>query len=182
MSKPRKPDPVKLVCSVFASDREILGDALRALSALYGRADYLSEYLAFDATDYYAREMGPSLVRRFVSYEALIEPDALPSVKKATDELERRFSEGGRRRVNIDPGCISRGHLVLATGKGGAHRPYLRDGVYADLTLIFGKEAFRPLEWTYPDYADGKVRDMFTLIRKKYLLQLRDRQASGAAE
>ncbi|HOD36041.1 MAG TPA: DUF4416 family protein [Syntrophales bacterium] len=180
MSELRKPDPVKLVCSVFASDRETLIDALRVLSDLYGRADYLSEYLAFDATDYYAREMGPSLVRRFVSYEDLIEPDALPSIKKAVNEVERRFSEGGNRRVNIDPGCVSGGHLVLATGKSGAHRPYLRDGVYADLTLIFGNEAFRSLEWTYPDYADGKVRAIFTLIRKKYLLQLRDRQASGA--
>ncbi len=171
-----------MVCSVFASDRETLIDALRAMSGLYGRADYLSEYMAFDATDYYAREMGPSLVRRFIAFESLIEPDALPSVKKVANELERRFSEGGRRRVNIDPGCISRGHLVLATGKGGAHRPYLRDGVYADVTLIFGNEAFRPLEWTYPDYADGKVREMFTLIRKKYLLQLRDRQTLEAEE
>jgi len=182
MSEPRKPDPVKLVCSLFAAARETLGDALRALSGLYGRADYLSEYLAFDATDYYTREMGPSLVRRFASYEELIEPDTLPSVKKITGELEQRFSESGRRRVNIDPGYISRGHLVLATGKSGAHRPYLRDGVYADLTLVFGNEAFRPMEWTYPDYADGKVRAMFTLIRNKYLLQLRYREASGEKE
>ena len=179
MSELRKPDPVKLVCSLFAADRETLSDALRALSGLYGKADYLSEYLAFDATDYYTREMGSSLIRRFVSYEELIEPDTLPSVKKATNELERRFSEDGRRRVNIDPGCISRGHLVLATGKSGAHRPYLRDGVYADLTLVFGNESFRSLEWTYPDYADEKVRKVFTLIRRKYLLQLRYHQASG---
>jgi len=182
MSEPRKPDPVKLVCSLFAVDRETLGDALRALSGLYGKADYLSEYLAFDVTDYYAREMGPSLVRRFVSYETLIEPDTLPLVKKATNDLEERFSKSGRRRVNIDPGYITRGHLVLATGKSGAHRPYLRDGVYADLTLVFGNKAFRPLEWTYPDYADEKVRAMFALIRRKYLLQLRHLQASGEEE
>ncbi len=179
MSEPRKPDSVKLICSLFAVDREMLSDALRALSGLYGRADYLSAYLAFNATDYYAREMGPSLVRRFVSYEELIDPDALPSVKKATNELEKRFSEGGRRRVNIDPGCISRGHLVLATGKSCTHRPYLRDSVYADLTLVFRNESFRPLEWTYPDYANEKIREMFALIRKKYLLQLRYHQASG---
>jgi hypothetical protein len=97
-----------------------------------------------------------------------------------TNELERRFSEGGRRRVNIDPGLISRGHLVLATGKGQAHRPYLRDGVYADLTLVYRDESFRPLAWTYPDYADGKVREMFGRIRKKYLLQLKDHKATGS--
>jgi hypothetical protein len=179
MSEPRKPDPVKLICSLFAVGRETLSEALRALSDLYGKADYLSEYLAFDATDYYTREIGSSLVRRFVSYEGLIEPDALPSIKKVTNELEKRFSESGRRRVNIDPGCVSRGHLVLATGKSHAHRPYLRDGVYADLTLVFRNESFRPLEWTYPDYADGKIREMFAFIRQKYLLQLRYHQASG---
>jgi hypothetical protein len=179
MSEPQKPDPVKLLCSLFAVDRQTLSDALRALSGLYGKADYLSEYLAFDATDYYTREMGPSLVRRFVSYEELIEPDTLSAVKKATHEVEKRFSAGGGRRVNIDPGCISRGHLVLATGKSGAHRPYLGDGVYADLTLVFRNESFRPLEWTYPDYAGEKVREMFVFIRKKYLLQLRYQQASG---
>jgi hypothetical protein len=179
MSEPRKPDPVKLICSLFAVDRETLGETLRALSGHYGKADYLSEYLFFDRTDYYGREMGSSLVRRFVSYEDLIEPDVLPSVKRTTDGLERQFSEGGRRRVNIDPGCISRGHLVLATGKGQAHRPYLRDGVYADLTLLYRDESFRPLAWTYPDYADEKVREMFARIREKYLLQLKNLQASG---
>ncbi len=179
MSEPRKPDPVKVICSLFAVDPEMLGEALRALSGHYGKADYLSECLFFDRTDYYSREMGSSLIRRFVSYEGLVEPDALPSIKRVTSELERRFSEDGRRRVNIDPGLISRGHLVLATGKGQAHRPYLRDGVYVDLTLLYRDESFRPLAWTYPDYAEEKVREMFGRIREKYLLQLKDRKAAG---
>lgn len=173
MSELRNPDPVKLIGSLFAVERKILNDALREWSGLYGRIDYLSEVLTFDRTEYYGREMGSSLVRRFVSFESLIEADALPSVKKITDELERGFSEGGRRRVNIDPGYISRGNLVLATGKGQAHRPYLRDGVYADLTLLYGNGSFRPLEWTYPDYAEEKIRAMFARIRQKYLLQLK---------
>ncbi len=179
MSELRNPDPVKLIGSLLAVDRKILNDALRAWSELYGRIDYLSEVLTFDRTGYYGREMGSPLVRRFASFEELIEPDALPSVKKVTDELERGFSEGDRRRVNIDPGYLSVGNLVLATGKGQAHRPYLRDGVYADLTLLYGNGSFRPLAWTYPDYAEERIRVMFTRIRQKYLQQLRDRNTPG---
>ena len=63
--------------------------------------------------------------------------------------MEGRFTEGGKRRLNIDPGYIAQAHLILATGKGFSHRPYLRDGIYADLTLIFQDGTFRSLPWTY---------------------------------
>jgi hypothetical protein len=64
---------------------------------------------------------------------------------------------------------MSAAHLILATGKGYTHRPYLRDGIYADLTLIFTDGAFRPLTWTYPDYAGQKVTTLLYKIRGKYL-------------
>ncbi len=121
----------------------------------HGDPDYVSEILPFDYTNYYAAEMGQSLVRRFVAFDRLIRPEELPAVKLETNALEGRLSEGGARRVNIDPGYVAKQHFILATGKGFSHRPYIGQGIYADLTLVYRKETYRPLEWTYPDYRCG---------------------------
>jgi len=118
-------------------------------------------------------EMGSPLVRRFASFEALVKPEALPEVKLFANGIEDHLSSQGKRRVNIDPGYLTEFHLILATGKGYAHRPYLRDGIYADLTLVYRDGTFRPLEWTYPDYASEGVIRILTKMRAKYILQIR---------
>ena len=173
MSKPNAAEPVKLVLSVFAVTAEQLNGTISELSALYGQADFISEQMPFDYTDYYSPEMGGVLVRRFLSMEKLIQPEVLPDIKLATNELELKSASRGKRQVNIDPGYLSKAHLILATGKGYTHRPYLRDGIYADLTLIYQGKKFCALPWTYPDYADEKQLSMLSKIREKYLLQLR---------
>jgi len=173
MSKPKGPEPVKLISSIFSADRGLLAEVLKELSAEYGRADFISEFIPFDRTDYYEKEMGQTLIRRFVSFEDLVRPESLPEIKIFTNGIEERFSDEGRRKANIDPGYISGNHLILATGKGYAHRPYLGNGIYADLTLIYRNKTFRPLEWTYPDYAEKDVIGMFNRIREKYLVQLK---------
>jgi Domain of unknown function (DUF4416) len=173
MSKPNAAEQVKLVLSVFAVSTEQLNETISELSALYGQADFISEQMPFDYTDYYSPEMGGALVRRFLSMEKLIRPEVLPDIKLATNELEQKSASRGRRQVNIDPGYLSKAHLILATGKGYTHRPYLRDGIYADLTLIYQGKKFCVLPWTYPDYADERQLTMLSGIREKYLLQLR---------
>ena len=177
MSDPQPAEPVKLIASLFSADGCLIGDALEALSAEYGRADFISAPVSFDYTDYYAKEFGGSLARRFVAFERLVRPESLPDVKRWTNTLEQRLSAGGRRRVNIDPGYLARAHLILATGKGYTHRPYLRDGIYADVTLIYRDKKFHSLPWTYPDYAGEETIGMLFRIREKYLLQLRGKAA-----
>lgn len=68
--------------------------------------------------------------------------------------------------MNLDPGLLSLTSLVLATAKGRAHRIALSDGIWADLTLIWSKGAFVPLEWTYADYRDEEVRALFSQWRE----------------
>ena len=174
MSKPNRPEPVKLISSIFSANKYVLAEVLKELSKEYGRADFISEFIPFDYTNYYVKEMGQSLIRRFVSFEEVIRPESLPKIKVFTNGIEERFLSDGKRRVNIDPGYISKYHLILATGKSYAHRPYLRDGIYADLTLIYRDKTFHPLEWTYPDYAGKNIIEMFNRIREKYLVQLRE--------
>jgi hypothetical protein len=177
MSDPQPAEAVKLIASLFSGDGCLIGDALVAMSEEYGRADFISAPVSFDYTDYYEKEFGGSLVRRFVAFERLIRPDALPDVKLWTNVLEQRLSAGGRRRVNIDPGYLAKAHLILATGKGYTHRPYLRDGIYADVTLMYRDKKFRSLPWTYPDYASEEMIGMLVRIREKYILQLRGKAA-----
>jgi hypothetical protein len=173
MSKPGTVDPVKLFFSVFAKDTELLSKTIENLSSTYGKPDFISAVMLFDYTDYYSPEMGENLVRRFLAMEKLIRPEDLPDIKMATNEMEDKLAADSRRRVNIDPGYISKAHLILATGKPYTHRPYLRDGIYADLTLVYQGKKFCSLSWTYPDYADEKQLLMLSKIRAKYLLQLK---------
>lgn len=177
MSDPRPAEAVNLIVSLFSGEGRLLGDALNALSERYGRADFISAPMPFAYTDYYEKEFGGSLVRRFAAFERLIRPESLPDVKNWTNGLEHRLSAEGKRRVNIDPGYLAKAHLILATGKGYAHRPYLREGIYADLTLVYRDGSFHPLPWTYPDYACKETIAMLLRIRGKYLLQLKGKAA-----
>jgi hypothetical protein len=179
MSDLQLPEAVKLIASLFSGDEKLLGAALHALSDRYGGADFISAPVPFAYTDYYEKEFGCSLIRRFVAFERLIRPESLPDVKVWTNALEERFKAEGCRKVNIDPGYLAKAHLILATGKGYTHRPYLREGIYADLTLVYREKSFHSLPWTYPDYAGSEAIDMLIRIRQKYLLQLKG-EAAGA--
>jgi hypothetical protein len=79
----------------------------------------------------------------------------------------------GKRRVNIDPGYIALEHVVLGTTKGFAHRVYLGQGIFGDLTLMYANSTYRPLEWTYPDYAGGDIIAMFKRWRETYKKELK---------
>lgn len=173
MSKPSTAEQVKLIFSLFAKETVLINETIEVLSSAYGQPDFISAVIPFDYTDYYCAEMGHGLVRRFVTMEKLIGPEDLPDIKLATNAMEDKLAANSQRRINIDPGYISKAHLILATGKSYTHRPYLRDGIYADLTLVYQGKKFCSLPWTYPDYADEKQLAMLNRIREKYLLQLK---------
>jgi hypothetical protein len=173
MSKPNPAQPVKLIFSLFAKDIAIINEIIKKLSSSYGQPDFISAIVPFDYTDYYGDEMGHDLVRRFLSMEELIRPEDLPDIKLATNDIEEILSSHSKRTINIDPGYMAKAHLILATGKSYTHRPYLRDGIYADLTLVYQGKKFCSFPWTYPDYADEKQLLMLSKIRERYLLQLK---------
>jgi hypothetical protein len=173
MSNPREPEPVKLISSLFSPIEKLVYDVIRELEGIFGPTDWISPRLLFDRTKYYAREMGWPLQRRFISFQELARPEAIVETKLTTNDVESKHLEDGKRRVNIDPGYISLERLVLATGKNYIHRIYLSKGIYADLTLIFRKGTFKPLDWTYRDYADPVIIGYFNDLREIYFRQLR---------
>jgi hypothetical protein len=174
MGNLKEPKPAKLFMSLLASEEAVLRDAMEDLSGAFGTIDYLSERFSFDFTDYYSEEMGKDLFRHFITFGPLIPIPSLPEVKERTRTLEARYAIApGKRRINIDPGYLCLEHVVLATHKAYTHRPYLRDGVFADLTLIFQAKSFRPLEWTYPDYRQAEIVCLFNRLRVRYLQDLK---------
>jgi len=166
------PPRAKLICSIFAGDGSRIERSVEALESLWGPADWRSSVMPFDRTSYYDREFGGGLRRQFVSFARLVGQDLLVDIKHEAARLEGEFTRNGRRLVNIDPGVLTAERLVLATGKNFTHRIYLGRGVFADLTLIFQRGSYRPLPWTYPDYASPAVVELWNVLRKRYLIDL----------
>ncbi len=170
MSSPRPPSPARLVVGLFTAERELLHEAAMALSELFGPLDAASPWFSFHHTSYYEREFGSPLFRRLMAFKRLADQGELCDIKLATNEVEKKFLRPeGSRRLNLDPGLLTPERFVLATGKNYVHRVYLAKGIYADLTLVYRRGVYEPLEWTYPDYAEACVRDFLLQLRRGLL-------------
>ncbi len=167
--------PVKAIIAVLTADPPILPTVYQQLTDQFGPVDYTSELLPFDSTTYYEDEMGRELQRQFISFENLIDAGALADKKLFTNQVEQASAQENisRRRVNLDVGYVCMAKLVLASTKDHAHRIYLRDGIYAEITLRFYHKTFQPWEWTYPDYRSPAYIAIFNHIRAIYREQLK---------
>ena len=177
MWKLKEPKPVKLMVGILAPDERCLTAARESLSAALGAIDLVSDVWPFEQTAYYAGQIGPHILRQFVSMEQLIDPGALAGIKHRTNEIEQQLAARlvlpFPRPVNLDPGIIEPSKLVLATTKNYSHRIYIGSKMYAEVTLIFDKGDWRPLPYTYPDYRQPQYFDFFTKVRSRLVQQLR---------
>lgn len=168
--------PMLIAADAAAADPP-LGAVLAAIRTELGEVDLLDTTIPFSFTSYYEAEMGVGIVRRFVVARELVDPSYLPDVKLATDRIEGRFRRegpaGGGRTVNLDPGVLSLSRLILASTKDFSHRVPLRNGIYAEVTLIYTRGAFQALPWTFPDYQTREYHRVFERIREEYHTQLR---------
>ena len=165
---------VQLFCGLIAVDEETIARASEELALLFGEIDLESDISPFDFTDYYNDEMGTGLLRKFVSFVKLVDQGNLSDIKIQTNRIENDLAaeSGGRirRKVNLDPGYITAAKLVLATTKDFAHRIYLRDGIFAEITLNFGKgERVVAHKWTYPDFKSGLHTSFFLEVRRRFM-------------
>ncbi len=163
---------VKPVVGVLSPRPDILGAVLDALAQRFGPADCTSEWRAFDHTRYYENEMGAGLMRCFVSFAKLVPAEDAAEFKRFAMEVEARFSDEGRRIVNIDPGYVDSCKLVLISGKHGGHKIPVAPGVFADLLLWYDK-GWKAMPWAFPDFRDGGHFPAFTKMRNLYKAQIR---------
>lgn len=165
----RKPSAVTLITSIIAGDDILRDKAIAILERkLHNRVSYRSARLDFSHTTYYNEEMGTPLTRIVLAFAKPISPGTAYRTKIATNAIEARLAQGSRRRVNIDPGYLDLGKLVLFSTKDHAHRIYLNDGVYAEVTLYFKNGSYVPWPWTYPDYASGEYLAIFNSLREAH--------------
>jgi hypothetical protein len=123
--------------------------------------------------------MGSPLLRRFISFQTLIDPQELPEIKMYTNLMENELSVSGNRTVNIDPGFLSEANIIIATTKNYFHRVPLQNGIYAHLEYVIRKKDIVPLEWTYPDFKKPEYLNFFSKLRQIYKQNLRNEPESN---
>lgn len=173
MGTAKPPKPVKLIASIFSADLAQIDRVQAAMVARFGPVDFESDLIPFDHTDYYQPEFGAGLARRILAFERLVDPGDLPDIKLATNAIEAETAAGENRAVNIDPGYVGEGKMILATTKDHRHRVYLGKGIYGEVTLYYHQGQFHPWDWTYADYSSPRFCEIFIQIRSRYREQLR---------
>ncbi len=168
MGKASPPEAVLLFSSILFREDAPLEGGKDLLLQRFGEACFVSGPLPFTYTDYYHREMGAPLARIVMAFSGLVPRDCLSEVKTVTNAIEERFLRNGSRTLNIDPGILSLENVCLATTKPYSHRIYLSQGIWAEVTLVFRRNSYQKLEWTYPDYASSEMIRIFNTLRDTY--------------
>lgn len=172
MSEPVLHKKVKLIIGFIFGDTAVLKRAESLISKKFGPIDLQSRITDFSHTDHYNKEFGKNLKRKFISLKHLVDLENIYLTKSVTNGIERKLSKLDKRTINIDPGYVTLGKLVLLTTKDHSHRVYLRKGIYAESTLKFHKGAYLAWETTYPDYRSAEYIKIFNEIRGLYKKQL----------
>jgi len=171
--------PVKLIIGILGADEDCCRTAVEVITDEFGKADFVSDVWAFEQTDYYKEQTGEHILRQFVSIEKLIDPGKLAKIKHKTNKLEQELAGkvGSElpRPINLDPGIIEPSKLVLATTKNYSHRIYIGQKMYAEVTLIYDKGHWRPLEYTYPDYRQRHYHEFFSRVKMRLMEQLKSK-------
>jgi len=185
MARILKPPPGRLIFSVIYSSLDALADGLKALERKFGRVQFETVEIACSDQDTYREEMGDGLQRRLFSFEKLYSRDALPDIKGICHKIEPMFADTVGdfifRSVNIDPGILTPENLVMASHREYNNRLYLRDGVYAQIELIWANHQFCRLPWTNPDFCEGEAVEFFLRVRESFEMFKESRDSQPAS-
>lgn len=173
LSELNVPVPANLTISIMYIEEQLLFEIKNICERNYGKIDAISKTYSFsDISPYYDHEMGKGIKKIIFSFEKLVDRSILADVKNECVEIEKKHSENGSRKINIDPGLLSLENFILATGKNYSHRIYLKNGVFAEVTLMFGKKnVIKELPWTYRDYLFEPARSFLLEVREIYRIK-----------
>jgi len=169
MTEPADYEPCLPVLSILSGSTSSLAKACGSLQAIWPEFRLFAPGYRFDETTYYEEEMGSSLLRWWGYRKTLTGPSNLADWKETADTIEDRFRDDeGNRTVNIDPGYVDLGLLVLGSHKNHHQKIYLGDGVYADPVLEYVDGSFRPFHWSFPDFQDNRYYSVIEEMREHY--------------
>lgn len=170
--------PALLLLCAFSRHPAALDWARRRASDSWGPIALASEPFDFKETTYYSPTMGPDLKKVFWVFEHAFDPARLAEAKLLTNCWEDEFAAAARtgtlesptaitepRPLNLDPGYLTVAKLVLASTKDHTHRIYVREGIYAEITLFYRHGRWEHHEWTFPDYRRADYQAFFTRCR-----------------
>jgi hypothetical protein len=162
--------PVLRVLAAFSRYVEALDWTRETIEAAWGPVALESERFDHRETIYYDTTMGTELKKCFFAFETLADPAGLADWKLASNQWELDYQQLSRhpepRPLNLDPGYLTDAKLVLATTKDRDHRIYLRDGIFAEVTLHFHRGKWEARSWTYPDYQRADYHEFFLRCRE----------------
>lgn len=174
MGRPSSPSPVLLLMAAFSRYEEALAWGRRQAVEAWGPVVLESPQFEFAQTDYYQATMGADLRKVFWAFERLVDPAMLVEHKLQTNQWEEDYAALGAhpevRPLNLDPGYLSLGKLVLASTKDFTHRIYVSRGIFAEVTLYYRHHRWQHHEWTFPDYRRDDYQRFFSQCRD-YLYQ-----------
>ncbi|QGJ70927.1 DUF4416 domain-containing protein [Planctomycetales bacterium 10988] len=171
-----QPQPVVPIYAVFSRYPEAIAWAKQRLEDTYGTITIESKPFIFVETSYYEHSMGSNLQKLLWALPKTMRSEELVERKHQSNAWEEEYREQAdhqeARPLNLDPGYVTLGKLVLASTKDHAHRIYMREGIYAEVTLHLRQGVWTSWPWTYPDYQRKEVHDFLTesrqWLRKSY--------------
>jgi hypothetical protein len=170
MGQIRDVAPVCAILAVVSRYDVALEWAIDKANRQFGSIAAQSAAFEFSETDYYTATMGTDLKKQFLAFERRVDPGDLAAIKCQTNAWEVEYAALGRhpepRPLNLDPGYITPAKLVLASTKDHAHRIYVGQGIYAEITLAYRGGRWQAHEWTYPDYRRSDFQQFFSECRR----------------
>lgn len=169
MGLPDQQSPVLRIVAAFSRHDRALDWAQRQINEHWGPFALVSDRFDFVETDYYESTMGTGLRKQFFALEHLVDAAELVQWKQETNCWEQAYTElrifSESRPLNLDPGYMNEAKIVLASTKDHAHRIYLRDGIFGEVTLFYRSHSWQPREWTFPDYRRKDYHEFFIHCR-----------------
>lgn len=166
------PTDALLFFGIFSGRSDVLDRTKEELARRFGSLITPGPRIDFTDTDYYQRSMGPNLLKEWFAVDQIIDQAELASIKVECQSLEKVIGSHGEsnvaRPINIDPGMIDLGKVMLASTKNHAHRVYVGSGIFVEVTLYLCEGEWSGWPWTYPDYRRPEVHRFFDLARQEY--------------
>jgi uncharacterized protein DUF4416 len=178
MGQPTPPPPARLLLAAFSRHPDALDWTRDRVQEAWGPIAERSEPFLFSETGYYEPTMGPDLRKIFLVMSRPFDAAGLVEAKLATNIWEEEYAALGRheelRPLNLDPGYLTLGKLVLASTKDFTHRIYLARGIFAEVTLYYKQHRWQHHEWTFADYRRADYQAFFTRCRNALYAQIRE--------
>ncbi len=159
---------VKLFVSLLYRDEPVRAEAKELMARRWGAIDYESESVPFFENEAILEEMGRPLFRSFLSFSNLIDPGEIALIKMTCLGLEQRLQHQNKRRVNLDPGYLDAYKVVFTSTQAGPQKIYHSSGIYLDLQLMFVKNKFQKLPWSYPEIKSQQFDSDFSSMMQLY--------------